>query len=407
MLVQRAYKYRCYPTDEQAKNLAQTFGCVRYIYNWALNSRKRAYFDQGIKLKTKDLSAALTDLKKAEGTTWLMSVSAVPLQQALRHLDDAYKCFFKKQTSYPAFKKKHHAQSATYTNNAFTFKNGALTLAKQAEPLPIVWSRPLPEKTKPSSVTVSKDKAGRYFVSILVEEEIAPLKQVSQQIGVDVGLKSFAVLSTGESIANPKYYARSEKKLAKAQRELAKKRKGSKNRNKARQKVARIHAKIADQRRDYQHKLSTRLIRENQTVCIETLAVKNMLKNRPLAKAISDVGWGEFVRQLEYKAAWYGRALIKVDRWFPSSKMCSACGHILESLTLDVREWICPVCGVCHKRDTNAAKNVLTEGLSVLAAGLVATACGGDVRLFDPKGQGAIPVEAGNPLREERNPLPF
>ena len=391
MEVKRAYKYRFYPTTEQAKNLSQTFGCVRFVYNWSLNKRKRAYFDQGMKLKTKDLSAALTDLKKAEGTQWLSEVSSVPLQQALRHLDDAYKRFFKKQTGYPAFKKKHHAQSATYTNNAFTFKDGAVTLAKQAEPLPMVWSRPFPENAKPSSVTVSKEKAGRYFVSILVEEEIEPLKPVEQHIGVDVGLKSFVVLSTGESIANPKYYVREEKKLARAQRHLSKKQKGSKNRDKARKKVARLHASIADKRRDYQHKLSTRLIRENQTVCVESLAVKNMLKNHTLAKAISDVGWSEFLRQLEYKAAWYGRTFVKIDRWYPSSKTCSACGYLLETLTLDVREWICEQCGVCHNRDGNAAANIL-------AAGLAASACGGDVRLFDPKGQGAISVEAGNPL---------
>jgi putative transposase len=391
MEVKRAYKYRFYPTAEQAKNLAQTFGCVRFVYNWALNKRKRAYFDQGMKLKTKDLSAALTDLKKAEGTQWLSEVSSVPLQQALRHLDSAYKNFFEKRTGYPTFKKKHHAQSATYTDNAFTFKDGAVTLAKQAEPLPIVWSRPLPENAKPSSVTVSKEKAGRYFVSLLVEEEMEPLKPIEQHIGVDVGLKSFVVLSTGESIAHPKYYVREEKKLARAQRHLSKKRKGSKNRDKARRKVARLHAKIADKRRDYQHKLSTRLIRENQTVCVESLAVKNMLKNHKLAKAISDVGWSEFLRQLEYKAAWYGRTFVKIDRWYPSSKTCSACGYLLETLTLDVREWICEQCGVCHNRDVNAAANIL-------AAGLAASACGGDVRLFDPKGQGAISVEAGNPL---------
>lgn len=400
MQVKRAYKYRFYPTDEQAKNLAQTFGCVRFIYNWSLNKRKRAYFDEGIKLRTKDFSAALTDLKKAEGTRWLSEVSSVPLQQALRHLDDAYKRFFKKQAGYPSFKKKHHVQSATYTDNAFTLKDSTLTLAKQTEPLPVVWSRPLPENAKPSSVTISKDKAGRYFVSILVEEDIQPLKPVEQHIGVDVGLKSFVVLSTGESIANPKYYAHEEKRLARVQRQLAKKRKGSKNRDKARKKVARLHARIADKRRDYQHKLSTKLIRENQTVCVESLAVKNMLKNHKLAKAISDVGWSEFLRQLEYKSAWYGRTFVKIDRWYPSSKTCSVCGYLLETLTLDVREWICEQCGVYHDRDVNAATNIL-------AAGLAASACGGDVRLFDPKGQGAIPSETGNPLGDERNPLPF
>jgi putative transposase len=324
----------------------------------------------------------------------------VPLQQALRHLDTAYKNFFEKRAGYPTFKKKHHAQSITYADNAFTLRDGQLTLAKQQEPLPIVWSRPLPTGAKPSSVTVSKDKAGRYFVSILGEEEIQSLEPVDQEVGLDVGLKSFVVLSTGESIANPKYYARDEKKLAKAQRRLSKKRKGSKNRDKARRKVARLHARIADKRRDYQHKLSTRIIRENQVICVESLAVKNMLKNHKLAKAISDVGWGEFLRQLEYKAKWYGRTLVKIDRWFPSSKTCSACGYVLEALTLDIREWICEGCGVCHDRDINAALNILAAGLAVYA-------CGGDVRPVVAKATQAIPGEAGNPLREERNPLPF
>ncbi|HET8841589.1 MAG TPA: IS200/IS605 family element RNA-guided endonuclease TnpB [Ktedonobacteraceae bacterium] len=400
MKQKRAYKYRFYPKEEQAHNLAQTFGCVRFVYNWALNKRKRAYFDEGIKLFTKDLSAALTELKKAEGTKWLSDVSAVPLQQALRHLDTAYKNFFSKQAKYPTFKKKHHQQSATYTDNAFALKDGYLTLAKQQEPLHIVWSRPLPKNTKASSVTVSKDQAGRYFVSILVEEEIEHLEPVERAVGIDVGLKSFVVLSTGESIANPRYYARSEKQLARAQRELAKKRKGSKNRKKARLKVARLHAKIADQRRDYQHQLSTKLISENQTVCVETLMVKNLLKNRKLAKAIADVGWSEFLRQLEYKAKWYDRQFIKIDRWYPSSKTCSACGSVLETLTLGVREWICEACGVCHDRDVNAAFNIL-------AAGLVASACGEDVRQVDLKGQRAILDETGILVREGGNPLPF
>ncbi|MHB8595253.1 MAG: RNA-guided endonuclease InsQ/TnpB family protein [Ktedonobacteraceae bacterium] len=405
--VKRAYKYCFFPTDEQGHNLAQTFGCVRFIYNWVLNKRKRAYFDHGIKLSTNDLSAAIVDLKREEGTAWLREVSSVPLQQSLRHLDVAYQNFFKRRAKYPQFKKRHHEQSATYTKNAFTLQGQNLTLAKQQEPLAIVWSRLLPKDSKPSSVTVSKDRSGRYHVSIPVEEEIKPLDTVEQSVGIDVGLQSFVVLSTGESIANPKYYAREEKKLAKAQQLLAKKKKGSKNRNKARQKVARLHAKIADKRRDYQHKLSTRIIRENQVMCVESLAVKNLLKNRCLAKAISDVGWGEFLRQLEYKAACYGRTMVKIDRWYPSSKTCSACGYVRQSLTLDVREWICLVCGVWHDRDINAAQNILVEGHSVLAPGLAVSACGGDRRPVDPKGQLAITVEAGSPTREGGNPLPF
>jgi putative transposase len=396
----RAYKYRFYPTDEQAHNLAQTFGCVRFIYNDALNKRKRAYFDHHVKLSTKDLSAALTALKKEEGTAWLREVSSVPLQQALRHLDTAYTNFFEGRADYPTFKKKHHAQSATYTDNAFTLKSGKLTLAKQKEPLDIVWSRPLPEGACPSSVTVSKDKSGRYFVSILVEEGIGTLPLIDKAVGIDLGLKSFLITSDGKTIPNAKYYARDEKKLAKAQRKHARKKKGGKNRDKARKKVARLHARIADTRRDFQQKTSTKLIRENQVICLETLNVKGMLKNHKLAKAMSDVGWGEFTRQLEYKAQWYGRTIIKIDRWYPSSKTCSDCGHVLDTLTLDVREWVCPQCGVWHDRDINAAQNIL-------AAGLAASACGGMVRPVDSRGLQAHPVETGNLTRESGNPLAF
>jgi putative transposase len=398
MKVKRAYRYRFYPTPEQAQNLACTFGCVRFIYNWALSKRKRAYFDQGVKLSTKDLSAAITALKQEAGTVWLKEASSVPLQQALRHLDTAYQNFFEGRADYPTFKKKHHEQSATYTDNAFTLKGEKLTLAKHSEPLDIVWSRPLPDGAMPSRVTVTSDRSGRYFVSILLEDEIAPLPQSSHQVGLDVGLKSMVVLSTGEAIDNPKYYAQDEKKLARAQRNQAKKKKGSKNREKARRKVARLHARIADKRRDYQHKLSTRIIRENQTVCVESLAVKNMLKNHCLAKAISDVGWGEFTRQLEYKAKWYGRTFIKIDRFYPSSKTCSACGHILEALTLDVREWACPSCAVCHDRDINAACNIL-------AVGLTASVCGGRVRPVDSKGLQATPVETETSLVSVGNPV--
>lgn len=399
-MTKRAYRVRFYPTPEQAHNLAQTFGCTRFVYNWALNRRKRAYFDQGVKLYTKDLSAAITALKKEEGTTWLKEVSSVPLQQALRHLDAAYTNFFEGRTDYPTFKKKHHEQSATYTDNAFTLKGDKLMLAKHNAPLPIVWSRPLPKGAKPSSVTISQDKIGRYFVSILVEEDITPLAPTNTSVGIDLGLKSFLVTSDGETIDNPKYYARDEKKLAKAQRKHARKKKGGKNREKARKKVAKLHARIADTRRNFQHQASSKLIRENQVICLETLNVKGMLKNHCLAKAISDVGWGEFTRQLEYKAAWYGRTLVKIDRWYPSSKTCSACGYVLDTLTLDIREWVCPNCGVCHDRDINAAQNVLTEGLSV-------SACGGNGRPVAAKARQAVAVEAGNPHCEVGNPLPF
>ncbi len=381
----RAYTYRFYPTEVQKRILAHTFGCCRYVYNWALRKRTDTYYKDGVRLYYKDLSALLPELKQQEETIWLADVASVPLQQSLRHLDRAFLNFFEGRGKYPTCKKKRNQQSATYVGTALHWNNGTLTLAKMETPLAIRWSRPLPKESKPSTVIVSKDAADRYFISILVEQDIAPLPPVEQSVGADLGLKDFVILSTGETVGNPKFFHKDEKKLAKAQRRLAKKQKGSKNRAKARKKVARIHARIRDRRRDFLHKLSTRLIRENQTICVETLAVKNMVKNHALAKAISEVGWSEFVSQLEYKAQWYGRNLVKIDKWYPSSKRCFDCGHILDSLTLDIRQWTCPECGVVHDRDVNAALNIRAVGLTVL------NACGEAVR------PGRVKARTGKP----------
>ncbi|HYU75215.1 MAG TPA: RNA-guided endonuclease TnpB family protein [Ktedonobacteraceae bacterium] len=369
MKQKKAYKYRMYPTDEQANMLARTFGCCRYAYNWALRARTDAFFQRGERLYYNQLAVMLTELKKQEETAWLTEVSSVPLQQSLRHLDTAFRNFFEGRAEYPTFHKKHGVQSATYAANAFTWDGANLTLAKMDAPLDIHWSRSLPTGCQPTTVTVSKDYAERYFVSMLVEEEIKHLPGVNKQVGLDLGLKSMVITSDGHTYGNPKFFAQDEMKLAQAQRRHAKKQKGGKNRRKAQLKAARIHARIADRRRDYQHKLSREIIRENQVVCVESLHVKNMVKNHTLAKAISDVGWGEFVRQLAYKAEWYGRTLVKIDKWYPSSKRCFDCGHILDSLTLDIRYWTCPQCGVSHDRDINAAKNILAAGLAVAACG--------------------------------------
>ena len=365
----RAYKYRFYPTDEQKQILVRTFGCCRFVYNWALRARTDAYYQRQERLYYSDTSAMLTDLKKQERHAWLNEVSCVPTQQALRHLDKAFRNFFEGRADYPTFKKKQHSQSAEYTTSAFKWHEGNLTLAKMDAPLDIVWSRDLPKNAKPSIVTITKDCSSRYFVSMLVEDKSESLPVVNKQVGLDLGLKSMVILSTGETVGNPQCFAKDEKRLATAQRRHAKKKKGSKNRDKARLNVARVHARINDRRRDYQHKLSTRIVRENQVICLESLAVKNMVKNHCLAQAISDVGWSELVRQLEYKAGWYGRTLVKIDRWYPSSKRCFDCGHLLDSLPLDVREWTCPECGVHHDRDINAARNILAVGLTVNACG--------------------------------------
>ena len=374
MKQKRAYQYRVYPTDEQKHLLARTFGCARFVYNWALRLRTDAYYKENKRIGYHETSALLTQLKQQEEYAWLTEVSSVPTQQALRHLDKAFRNFFEGRAKYPTFKKKRNQQSAEYTTSAFKWDGTSLTLAKMTKPLDIRWSRPLPDGAKPSTVTITKDCADRYFVSILVEEDIKQLDPVEQSVGADLGLKEFVILSTGEVVGNPKFFHKDEKQLAKAQRRHAKKRKGSKNRAKARIKVAKIHARIADRRRDFLHQLSTRLIRENQTICIESLAVKNMGKNHRLAKAISDVGWSEFVSQLDYKAAWYGRTLVKIDKWYPSSKRCFDCGHVLDSLTLDTRVWTCPECGVVHDRDLNAARNIHAVGLTVFEA------CGEAVR---------------------------
>jgi putative transposase len=372
--VKRAFKYRFYPTDAQAAELSRTFGCVRKVYNLALAARTEAWVRQE-RINYNATSAMLTAWKKTEELAYLNEVSAVPLQQALRHLQVAFTNFFGKRAKYPRFKsRKKSRKSAEYTTSAFRFRDGELTLAKMAEPLAIVWSRLLPEGASPSTVTVSQDAAGRWFVSMLCDDpSVKPLPVTDTAVGIDAGLNHLVTLSTGEKIANPRYERRDRARLAKAQRELSRKAKGDgTNRAKARRKVARIHARIADRRRDGLNKLTSRLVRENQTLVIEDLTVRNMVKNRSLARAVSDAAWRELRSMLEYKCAWYGRNLVVVDRWFPSSKLCSACGTLQEKMPLNVREWTCD-CGTAHDRDVNAAKNLL-------AAGLAVSVCGAGVR---------------------------
>ncbi|MGC9667613.1 RNA-guided endonuclease InsQ/TnpB family protein [Planosporangium sp. 12N6] len=371
--VKRAFKFRFYPTDAQAAELTRTFGCVRKVYNLALAARTEAWTLRRERVDYNATSAMLTAWKKTEELAFLGEVSCVPLQQALRHLQVAFTNFFAKRARYPTFKsKKKSRRSAEYTTSAFRYRDGQLTLAKMTDPLAIVWSRPLPEGVTPSTVTVSQDAAGRWFVSLLCADVIEQVPASNAAVGVDAGLDSLLTLSTGEKVINPRHERADRARLARAQRELARKQKGSANRAKARLTVARIHARIADRRRDHLHKLTTRLVRDNQTIVIEDLAVRNMVKNHRLARAISDAAWRQFRTMLEYKAAWYGREVIAVDRWFPSSKLCSACGALADKMPLTVRTWTCR-CGTTHDRDVNAARNLL-------AAGLAVTACGAGVR---------------------------
>ena len=369
MDIKRAYRFRFYPTSEQEVILARTFGCARFAYNHMLRLRTDAWFARQERIGYHETSAALTQLKKDPGFAWLNEVSSVPVQQALRHLQTAFANFFAKRAKYPTFKRKDGPQSAEYTTSAFKWDGKALKLAKMVAPLAIRFSRTIPRAAKVTTVTVSKDAAGRYFVSMLCDDAVEPKAEAAGKVGIDLGLTHFAILSTGEKVAAPNTFRKHETKLAKLQRRLAKKQKGSANRKKARLKVAKLHAKIADSRKDFLHKLSTRLINENQVIAIETLAVSNMQKNHSLAKSIADASWSEFVRQLEYKALWYGRELVGIDRWYPSSKRCSDCGHTVAKMPLNVREWACPECGTVHDRDINAARNVLAAGLAVSALG--------------------------------------
>lgn len=362
MKVQRAYRYRFFPTEAQKQQLAQTFGCVRFVYNRMLDARTQAWQQSKKSLNYHATAKMLTQLKKKPETAFLNEASSVVLQQSLRNLDTAFRNFFEKRADYPAFKRAKGVQSARYANNAFTLKNDRLVLAKQSEPLEISWSRPLPKDAAIQSITVTKDTAERYFVSIHVETSVKPLKKVKATVGVDVGLSTLATLSNGERLPNPKFLQAKERRLKIRQRRLSRKVKGSNNRSKARLELAKIHAKVADARKDYLHKFTTKVIRENQAIFVEGLSVVNMLKNHCLAKAIANAAWGEMFRQLEYKAGWYGRSYVELDRFFPSSKLCSACGHLLVKLTLSVREWDCPNCSTHHDRDGNAAINIKIAG---------------------------------------------
>ena len=367
--MKRAFKYRFYPTDTQAAELSRTFGCVRLVYNRALAERTTAWYQRQERVNYNATSAMLTEWKKEDDLAFLNEVSSVPLQQGLRHLQTAFRNFFDKRARYPRFKsRKKSKASAEYSRSGFKYRNGQLTLAKMSSPLDIVWSRPLPEGAVPSTVTVSKDSAGRWHVSILCQDVIDHHAPTDRVVGMDAGITSLVSLSTGQKVANPEHERKDRAKLAKAQRGLSRKRKGSANRAKARKKVARVHARITDRRQDFLHKLTTRLVRENQVVVIEDLSVRNLVKNGKLARAISDASWTELRTMLEYKASWYGRELVAIDRFFPSSKLCSTCGKLQEKLPLNVRTWTCE-CGVIHDRDVNAAINIKAAGLAVSAWG--------------------------------------
>jgi putative transposase len=367
--VQLRYNYRVYPDASQREALARSFGCARVVFNDGLRLRQQAR-EQGLPYVS-DAELSKQVITQAKGTperAWLGEVSSVVLQQALADLNTAYRNFFASVTGKrkgrklapPRYRsRKDNRQAIRFTKNS-RFKvldSGLLRLPKIGD-VEVRWSRSLP--SDPSSVTVIRDAAGRYFASFVVQTTDEPLPPSGSEVGIDLGLTHFAVLSDGTKVAAPKFLRRAARKLKRLQQALSRKQRGSANRKKAVVKVARAHARVADTRRDWQHKLSTRIIRDNQAVYVEDLCVVGLGRTR-LAKSVHDAGWASFTGMLEYKAARYGRTFGRVDRFFPSTRMCSDCGRINDKMTLNVRSWTCP-CGTAHDRDVNAAKNVLAAG---------------------------------------------
>jgi len=373
----RAFRYRFYPSPSQEVLLKKTLGCSRFVYNHFLALRIQEWTTNQKSVSFYETSSLLTNLKKGEETKWLNEVSSVALQQSLQHLQEAYNNFFKglkkkQKVGFPRFKKKSNRNSITLTKAGFSHKDGEIFIAKSKKKLNIRWSRKLPSEDI-SSISISLTPSGKWFISILVEDNVDyTLPLCDKVLGVDLGIETFATLSNGEKVKMPDLKPHY-KKLKKLQKKHSKKKNESKNKNKARVKVARQYEKITNIREDFQHKLSTRIINENQVIVLEDLNVSGMVKNRKLARAISQQGWYQFLTFLKYKATMYGREVIQVDRFYPSSKTCSSCGTIQSSLPLHIREWTCDACGTTHDRDINAAINLMALGTSV-------TAFGGDVR---------------------------
>ncbi len=384
-----AYRCRAYPDAAQQAALSRTFGCVRVVWNRTLATRHSRWRLEGKGMSYAESDRALTAMKKDPDLAFLSEVSSVPLQQALRHQHRAFQAFFARRARHPRFKSRRSRQSAHYTCSAFTMRGGELRLAKLATPVRFVWSWPNVDviTLDPAMVIVSREPDGRWYVTFTVDADAPePLQETGRVVGVDLGVTDFAVTSAGKRTPNPRHLERKARSLAR---------------------YPRAHRKVRNARRDFLHRASTSLVHKADLIVIEDLAVSNMVRNRRLARAISGCGWGEFRRQLEYKCERYGRRLVVIDRWYPSSKTCSACGHRLTDLSLSTRHWRCPSCGTRHDRDINAAKNILAAGLAV-ARGSPGDACGAEVRhsgssrVRSAAKQEPRPARAGIPVLQGR-----
>ena len=374
----KSYKYKIKPNENQIVLLNKHFGSIRFVYNYYLNERKSEYETNKQTLNYYDNANSLTKLKRQEEFKWLKEISSQSLQYSLKCLDGSYNSFFKKRTGFPNFKSKHNRNSFCVPQYTKVVGDGKLIIPKFKEPIQMIQDRKF--KGEIRQCTLSKTTTNEYFVSILVETDHKKFEKTGKSVGIDLGLKDFAITSDGFKYKNNRYTKTYDKKLKENQQHLSRKVKGSNNYKEQKLKVANIHKKITNSRMDNLHKTSTDLIKKYDTIFLEDLNIKGMVKNHKLAKHISDVSWGKFITMLEYKALWNDKNIIKIDRFFPSSKTCNSCGWVNQNLKLDMREWTCPSCKTKLDRDLNASKNILKEGIKIISVGTIDYRCGDDIR---------------------------